>query len=178
MAEGSGWEFVPLSRTHVRAGFDCGEPALDEFLERYARQNQDRGISRTYVATRPGEPRVVGYFTLSTGAVEIRDMPEAERRRLPKHPVPVVHLGRLAVDRMERGRGLGEALLVEALRTAVRVSETVGGFAVEVVAKSESSRAFFGKYGFVSLQDDPFHLYLPMKSVRRVLTGKDGDSAT
>ena len=167
MAEEPRWEIAPLSRAHDRTGFDCGEPALDEFLARYARQNQDRGISRSYVATRPGGKRVAGYFTLSTGSVEIRDLPEQERRRLPKHPVPVIHLGRLAVDRAAAGQGLGEALLVEALRIALRASEAVGAYAVEVVAKNEAARAFYLRYGFVSLQDDRLHLYLSMETVRR-----------
>jgi ribosomal protein S18 acetylase RimI-like enzyme len=175
MAEEPGWEIVPLSRAHERTGFDCGDPALGAFLARYARQNQDRGISRTYVATRPGEARVVGYLTLSTGAVEVRDIPEAERRRLPRHPVPVVHLGRLAVDRSVAGQGLGERLLVEALRIALRASESVGAFAVEVVAKNEAARAFYAKYGFVPLDDDRLHLYLPMGTIRRALSGRGGE---
>ncbi len=174
MAEGPGWEIAPLSRSHVRAGFDCGEPDLDAFLERYARKNQDRGISRTYVATRPGDRGVVGYFTLSTGAVAFGDLPERERRRLPKYPVPVIHLGRLAVDRREAGRGLGATLLVESLRVALRASEAVGAFAVEVVAKSEGARSFYGKYGFVSLEDDRSHLYLPTETARRALAGQSG----
>ena len=170
MAEAPGWEIAPLSRAHVRAGFDCGEPALDAFLAKYARQNQERGISRTYVATRPGESRIVGYFTLSTGAVEIRDIPEEVRRRLPKYPVPVIHLGRLAVDRTAAGMRLGETLLVEALRISLRASEAVGAFALEVVAKNEGARAFYGKYGFLSLEDDRLHLYISMETVRRALS--------
>jgi GNAT superfamily N-acetyltransferase len=172
MAEEPGWEIAALTRTHDRAGFDCGEPALDAFLARFARQNQDQGISRTYVATHTGRKRVVGYFTLSTGSVEIQDLPESDRRRLPRYPVPVIHLGRLAVDRSAAGQGLGERLLVEALRVALRASESVGAFAVEVVAKNEAARAFYGKYGFASLQDDRLHLYLPMQTVRSVLPGK------
>lgn len=174
MAEPPGWEFAPLSRSHDRTGFDCGEPALDEFLARYARQNQDQGISRTYVATRPWERRVFGYFTLSSGSVEIRDLPEAERRRLPRYPVPVVLLGRLAVDRSVAGRGLGERLLVEALRVALGVSASVGAYAVAVVAKSEGARAFYARYGFVSLEDDRLHLFLPMKTVRRAIDDGEG----
>jgi len=177
MPEEPGWEFAPLSRTHDRAGFSCGEPALDTFLHRFARQNQDRGLSRTYAATVPGERRVLGYFTLSAGSVAIRDLPEEERRRLPRYPVPVVHLGRLAVDRTAAGRGLGERLLVEALRIALRSSEAVGAFAVEVVAKDERARAFFGKYGFAPLEDDRLHLYLPMSTVRRALAGRGGAGA-
>ena len=177
MAEEAGWEIAPLSRAQDRAGFDCGEPVLDEFLARYARQNQDRGISRSYAATRQGERKVVGYFTLSTGSVKIRDLPEAERRRLPKYPVPVIHMGRLAVGRSVTGQGLGERLLVEALRIALRASESVGAFAVEIVAKNEAARVFYAKYGFVSLEDDRLHLYLPMGTVRRDLPERGGEGS-
>lgn len=158
------WDIAPLSRAHDRESFSCGEPALDEFLRRYARQNQERGLSRTYVATLPGERRVLGYFTLSMGSVECDDLPDAERRRLPKYPVPVVHLGRLAVAQSERGRGLGGRLLHEALDLAVRASKSVGAFAIEVVAKQEAARAFYEKYGFLSLTDDRFHMYLSIKA--------------
>ena len=169
MPEDPGWEIAPLSRAHDRAGFDCGETALDAFLARYARQHQDQGISRTYVATRAGEKKVVGCFTLSAGSVEIRRLPEAARRRLPKYPVPVIHLGRLAVDRSAAGQGLGERLLVEALRLALQASEAVGAHAVSVVAKGETARSFHERYGFVSLEDDRLHLYLSMGTVRRAL---------
>jgi len=172
MPDAPAWEIAPLSRYHVRAGFDCGEPELDAFLQRYARQNQDRGISRSYVATRPGDKGVAGYFTLSSGAVEFADLPEEERRRLPRYPVPVIHLARLAVDGREAGAGLGEALLAEALRVALRASESVGAFAVEVVAKSEGARSFYGKYGFVSVEDDRLHLYLAIETVRRALAAR------
>ena len=159
---------VPLTGAHDRSSFDCGEPALDEFLRRYARQNQDRDVSRTFVATRPGERRVLGFFTLSAGAVEHGDLPPEEKRRLPRYPVPVVRLGRLAVGRRERGGGLGEALLVDALRRALRGADAVGAFAVEVVAKGEEARSFYLHYGFRPLEDDPLHLYLSMGTVRRL----------
>ena len=169
MSDDAHWSIEPLSRSHDRTAFDCGDSVLDDFVRRYARQNQDKGMSRTFVATRTGETRVVGFFTLSAGAVEFEHIPEPDRRRLPAYPVPVVHLGRLAVDRTERGRGLGERLLVEALGIALRVSESVGAAAVEVVAKGEDARRFYARYGFRSLEDDRLHMFLPMTTVRRVL---------
>lgn len=168
------WRIAPLGRSHDRSAFDCGEPVLDEFLRRYARQNQDKGMSRTFVATRGGEPRVLGFFTLSAGSVAFEVLPDDVRRRLPGHPVPVVLLGRLAVDRAAAGQGLGERLVVEALTIALRVAETVGAVAVEVVAKGDAARGFYERYGFRPLEDDRLHLFLPMATVRRVLASGQG----
>lgn len=160
----------PLSRAHDRTSFDCGEPALDEFLRRHARQNQERDVSRSYVAVREtGDARVLGFYTLASGSLAAERLPEEARRRLPRYPVPVVHLARLAVDRSARGLGLGEALLFDALRRAARAGEVVGIFAVEVVAKHERAREFYLKYGFLPLTDNHLNLYLPLATVRELL---------
>jgi GNAT superfamily N-acetyltransferase len=159
----------PLTRNHERAGFDCGEPALNDFLARYARQNEERGLSRTYVAVPEGERRVVGYYTLSAGAVQFAEVPEHLRRRFPRYPVPVAHLGRLATCQSVRGQGLGGVLLVDALKRSLRVADELGVVAMEVWAKTERARAFYAKYGFVALEDDPLHLYLPLETARQVL---------
>jgi len=169
MGEDPPWVIVPLAKSHLRDAFDSGEPALDGFLRRSARQDQDRDFSRTFVAVRPGDRRVLGFFTLSAGRVAAESVPEEDRKRLPRYPVPVVHLGRLAVDRSARGQGLGEALLVRALETALRVSGEIGAHAVEVRAKGEAARALCVKYGFRALVDDPLHLYLSMKAIRAAL---------
>jgi len=164
----AGWRIEPLAERHVRDLFRGGEPALDEFLRKYARQNERRGIGRTSVAVRPGDPRVLGYYTVRAGAVGVRDLPEDEARRLPRYPVPVVHLARLAVDETATGQGLGERLLVDALTRAHRVSAELGAYAVEVVAKSEAAKRFYEKYGFRTLTDDRLHLYLSMKTIARL----------
>jgi GNAT superfamily N-acetyltransferase len=157
----------PLTRGHQRAGFDCGEPALNEFLARFARQNDERGLGRTYVAVPAGDRRVVGYYTLSAGSVRFAEVPEKLRLRFPRYPIPVVHLGRLATCLSVRGQGLGGVLLVDALRRALRVADELGVVAMEAWAKSEPARTFYVKYGFVALQDDPLHLYLPLETARR-----------
>jgi ribosomal protein S18 acetylase RimI-like enzyme len=159
-----------IRRHHHRATFRCGEPALDEFLRRYARQNERKDIGRTYVATLPGDARVLGYFTIRAGAVAADDLPVEERRALPAYPVPVVHLARLAVDEGARGRRLGEWLLVQALRKALAVSGDIGIRAVEVHAKSDPARAFYERYGFRSLPADRRHLYLSIGSIRRAFS--------
>lgn len=153
-----------LSSAHGRTHFDCGEPALDEYLRRYARQNDARGLGRTYVAVRPGEERVLGYYTLSSGCVTFDAVPE----KLPRYPVPVVRLARLAVDRSAQGQHLGETLLIDALKRSLRLADTLGVYVVEVQAISDRARSFYLKYGFSELADDRLHLYLPMKVTRKL----------
>ncbi|MBI2895462.1 MAG: GNAT family N-acetyltransferase [Deltaproteobacteria bacterium] len=162
----SRWEITRLRREHDRGHFDCGEPALAEFLRRFARQNDEKGISRTFVATRPSSVVVVGYYCVRSGAVSFDALTDEERRRLPRYPVPVVHLARLAVDRTERGRGLGESLLMHCFERTLRVSEEIGVRAIEVQAKDQAARGFYGRYGFKSLLDDVQHMYLSIDVIR------------
>lgn len=158
-----------LTRNHERDTFDCGEPALNEYLRQYARQNQDRGLGRTYVAVPDGALRVIGYYTLASGSLEFADVPEPLRRGLPRYPIPVAHLGRLATCHSVRGQGLGEILLFDAMKRTLRVAEEIGMVAVEVWAKTERARTFYEKYGFESLIDDRLHLYLPLATARQAV---------
>lgn len=163
------WLITLLHRRHDRGAFSCGDAALDQYLRNYARQNQDKDVGRTWVACRAGESRVVGYYTLSASSVEFMTLREEDRRQLPRYPVPVVHLGRLAVDATARGQRLGESLLVHGLENAERASQIVAVQAVEVRAKHETARRFYAHYGFTSLLDDLNHMYLSMKAVRRMM---------
>jgi GNAT superfamily N-acetyltransferase len=158
-----------LTREHARERFDCGEPALNEYLRRYARQNQERGIGRTYVAVPEGERRIVGFYTLSAGSVEFEDLPDTLRRRLPRYPVPVAHLGRLATCQSVRGQGLGGALVFDAILRTATVAEEIGIVAIEVWAKTDAARAFYETYGFRSLRDDRLHMYLSLETARRLI---------
>lgn len=153
-----------LSPIHDRAAFDCGEPTLNDFLKRFARQNDEKGLSRTYVAILPGEPKIYGYYSISSGAIRFSTMPET----LPRYPIPVIHLGRLAVDANTKGEGLGKILLLDALKRAASVSKQLGIYAVEVYALNNAARDFYLKYGFASLLDDERHLYLTMKAIRKL----------
>jgi ribosomal protein S18 acetylase RimI-like enzyme len=165
---GTPWCVEELTAAHDCSGFSCGRPSLDEFLLKYARQNQKTGVSRTFVASNPGERIVRGYYSLSAGAVVPIDVPEEQRKRLPKYPVPVAHLGRLAVDVKSQGQRLGEFLLIDALRRIQTAADSIGIHAVEVVALDDVAKGFYSKYGFSELLDDPHHLYLSMKTVRKL----------
>jgi len=154
----------PLSARHDRSAFDCGEHSLNDYLQRFARQNDERGLGRTYVLVVPGQQQVLGYYTLSSGYVAFDTVPE----KLPRYPIPVVHLGRLAVDLRMQGQGAGRMLLLDALRQAARVSRHIGIYAVEVRALHDRARSFYLKYGFAPLLDDRLHLYLSLKSIQRL----------
>ena len=153
-----------LSTYHDRRSFDCGVAELNVYLQKYAGQHERKGMGRTYIATHEGDPRAIGYYTISSGAVAFDLVPE----NLPHHPVPVAIVGRLAVDNTARGQGLGETLLIHALSSAQRAARIVGIYAVVVEALDESARSFYLKYGFAELADDRFHLYLPMKAIERL----------
>jgi GNAT superfamily N-acetyltransferase len=159
------WTIERLQAAHDRAGFSSGKPLLDTFLRTLVSQYEKRRLGRTFVATEPGQLHVAGYYTLAAGAFDVSCLPEAARKKLPKHPIPTVHLGRLAVDQTFRGQRLGETLLFHALRAALELSEKLGAFAIDVWALDEEARTFYQKYGFLLLEDDPLHLYLPMQTV-------------
>ena len=161
------WVVEPLDRTHERSSFSCGNSALDDFLRHLVSQYEKRRLGRTYVALRPAERRVLGYYTLASGAVSFASLPPAHGKKLPRHPVPVVLLARLAVALEAQGRGLGRFLLVDALRRCHELSERLGVHAVEVDAKR-----FYEKYGFVALADDGNHLYLTIETIRKGLRGR------
>lgn len=153
-----------LSPHHDRRDFDCGVEELNSYLQRYSGQHERRGIGRTYVAIKSDERRVLGYYTISSSAVAFDVVPE----NLPRHPVPVALVGRLAVDKIARSQRLGETLLIHALRSAQRAAEIVGIYAVVVDALDEPAKRFYRKYGFNELTDDHLHLYLPMKAIERL----------
>jgi GNAT superfamily N-acetyltransferase len=162
------WVIERLTDAHDRSGFCCGKPPLDEFLQKFAGQYDRRDFARTYVAVVPPDPAVQGYYTLSGNSLDLSALPEAVRKKLPRHPVPVACLGRLAVAQAAQGTGLGKALLLDALRRCSQAATEVALYAVEVEAIDEEARNFYLKYGFTSLADDPLHLYLSMKTIRQL----------
>jgi GNAT superfamily N-acetyltransferase len=163
------WQIEPLTGGHVRDAFACGKPPLDEFIRRLVSQYEKRNRGRTYVAVRPGEAVVRGYYTLASGSVAFQNLPAGPSKKLPKHPVPVVLLARLAVDQSVQGQGLGEALLLDALHRCLDLGDRLGIYAVEVDAIDPQAKSFYEKYGFVPLRDHALHLFLPLATVRRVL---------
>lgn len=154
-----------LNKRHNRTDFDCGESGLDDFLKNYARQNDSKGLGKTFVAISPEETRVRGFYTISSGSISFEIFPE----NLPRYPIPIVHLGRLAVDKTAHGTGLGGFLMFDALRRSVKLADELGIYAVEIKALNEKAKKFYLKYGFTELIDDEFHLYLPIKIIKKLL---------
>jgi GNAT superfamily N-acetyltransferase len=165
VADPPAWQIERIRKDHERASFDCGVEELNVFLHKYARQSEEFGLARTFVAIKPGDPRVFGYYTVRNGEVEVQNLRPEETKRFPRYPVPVVHLARLAVDRSVQGQRLGEFLLLDALERALTVSKSVAAYAVEAVAINDAAKRFYLKYGFRELLDDKLHLYLSMKSI-------------
>ena len=154
----------PLMTTHLLDGFDCGETVLDDWLKRRALANQFSGASRTFVvADQSG--RVVGYYAMAAGSVSHRLATSAVRRNMPD-PVPVMVLARLAVDQRTQGMKLGAAMLLDAVKRAVTVSQNAGVRALLVHALHERAKQFYEYYGFQASSLDPMTLMLRLNMVK------------
>ena len=154
-----------LAAHHVRAGFDCGQNALNDFLMRQAGQLQRRGFGKTYVALTEDGLTVCGFVSVSAGQVASRQLPEG--LKLPRYPAPMLRIGRLAVDTRQQGRGVGQDLLAFALRLALEFSQQVGLYAVLVEAKDNKAKAFYTRLGFIETADDPLCLFLPITTLAK-----------
>lgn len=161
----------PISRGHNTKQFDCGEVELNSFLKQFALKNNDNDIGRTYVAVRPGKTDVLGYYTISSGTVKFDQLPI--ELKLPRYPIPTAHIGKLATDRTVQGQGLGEALLFDALDKVESASTVIGLKVVELIALHDKAKAFYLRYGFRELADDPLRLYIRMDTVREALASRE-----
>ena len=163
------WIIEPFDKQqHDRAGFDCGVPVLSEWLTLKISQFDRNDLCRTYVLVEQGETSIKGYYALSNHAVVYEALPAKQTKGLPYIDMPVVLIGRLAVDSSVQKQKLGEFLLLDALRRAEYLAGKIGIRAVEVDAIDEAARRFYEKYGFLSLVDDPCHMFLPMKVIRKL----------
>lgn len=165
------WSIEKLDSAHERSDFACGQRSLDEFIRLYASQFEKRRLGRTFVAVQEGSKRVIGYYTLAAGTIAFPNVPPEISRRLPKHPVPVILLARLAVDQTMQGNGIGEDLLLDGLHRAVVLSVQLGIHAVEVEALDNQAADFYKRYGFIRLPDTPSRLFLPIETIRKSLEG-------
>ena len=157
-------EELPLDpERHDREEFRCGVPALDEYLHRYASQHRRKGVSNVYVLVDAATPReILGYYTLSAAQVDAASLGNADRRRLPRYPVPCFRMGRLACRAERRGEGLGRLLVACAVERCLKAREQVAAFALIVDAKDRGAKSFYERYGFTPCADAPMTLYLPL----------------
>jgi GNAT superfamily N-acetyltransferase len=161
------FEIENLRREHDVARFDCGNAALNTWLHKYAWTNQRADSARTYVAL--AADRVVGYYALTTGSVHKHETPERIARGMANHPIGIVLLARLAVDTTQQGKGLGKALLFDALTRVEEAADIVAVRAVMVHAIDEPARRFYEHFEFDRSPVDPFQLLLLLKDLRKAL---------
>ena len=158
---------VLLTQEHEIVGFDCGKAPLNDFLIKYALQNQASGGARTYVLTRG--KRVIGYYSLAPASVLPADAPTRVMKGQGRYPVPVILMARFALDMKEQKKGYGRALFRDALRRALAGAEAIGGRAFLVHAKDEEARAYYERFGMEASPTNPLHLFLLFKDVRKSL---------
>lgn len=148
-------------------GFDCGQPALNQFLQRYALNSQKASSAQTYVCSQ-GEV-VVGFYSLAVGSVEPSAAPSRVTKGLARHPVPVMILARLAVDKNHQRKGLGQALLKDALLRTAQAADIAGVRCLLVHAKDAVARQWYLNWEFEPSPSDPYHLFLMLKDLKALL---------
>ncbi len=164
------WHEEPISKRHNREAFDCGEPALNEFLRRYARKNHELGGAKTFLAIDDADDNaILGFYSLSPASLDYARTPEIVRRGLARYDVPAFRLARLAVDRRMQGQGLGGQLLLAAVRRCLLVAAEVGGVALLIDAKNDRVAAWYATYGAVPVLDAPLTLVLPLRTIEAAL---------
>jgi GNAT superfamily N-acetyltransferase len=162
MAEPSFSALVPLDAGHDRSTFDCGTPALNLYLRNYALQNQKRGIVRNYVTTHADDKVIVAYYSLVYASIDQKLLPAKLVKGLGKYDIPIMLLARLAVDHREQGRGLGKALLKDAILRTMQAAEIAGLKVLLVHAKDEAAAEFYRKHGFEPVLGERLKLFLPV----------------
>lgn len=167
----SAFRVEPLADHHDRGGFESGNASLDRYLRQQASQDERRDIAACFVVVEPPDgTSVLGYYTLSAHALQLTDLPDTIARRLPRYGlVPVVLLGRLAVDRRRQGRGIGTFLLHDALGRSLALRTSAGAWTVVVDAIEERATAFYRHHGFEELPENPRRLYLPLRRIARLV---------
>lgn len=167
------WVVEPLGKQHIRAGFSCGNEVLNRYFKEQASQDARRLVAAPFILIATNDPKtIIGYYTLSSFGIDLRDLPEDVIKKLPAYPiVPVTLLGRLAIDQRYKGIGAGEFLLIDALQRALNQSTQIAATAVVVDAIDEQAAGFYRHFEFIDFPDKPGRLFLPMKTIRDLFTG-------
>jgi predicted GNAT family N-acyltransferase len=158
----------PLGASHDRAAFSCGVSPLDKYLQTQASQDMKKSLAAVFVLTPDGKT-IVGYYTLSAYSVRLDKIPEEIAKKLTRMPdVPATLVGRLARSTGFRAQGIGEILLIDALKRSLANSKLVASWTVIVDAKDANAEAFYKKYGFMDIPATPNRLFLPMETIARL----------
>ena len=167
----AGYEPVrKLGAADAVESFDCGQAALNQFLQRYALINQKAHSAQTYVCCLGTQ--VVGFYSLSVGSVDVADAPTRVAKGLARYPVPVMILARLAVSLDHQGKGLGRALLKDSLLRTAQAADLAGIRCLVVHAKDDTARQWYASWEFESSPTDGYHLYLLLKDIKAMLVGQ------
>ncbi len=160
-------ETIPVTNLteKQRRSFSCGVVALDDYFKQFAKGNHIKNIGKTFVLL--GKDNVViGYYTISMGSVDFSSLPEEFCARLPKYPIPVARIARLAVNVKNQGQGWGKFLLVDAFRHIRDAASLVAAFGIVVDAKDEKAKTFYMRFGFRSFVDNNLCLILPISTIQ------------
>jgi GNAT superfamily N-acetyltransferase len=164
------WKEEAIAKSHDRQSFDCGDPAMNEFLRRYARQSHEQNASKTFCAIDVATPnRVLGFYTLAPSAVAHGDVPESLTKGLAQHEVAGFKLARIATDVTVAGHGLGGQLLAAAALRCLRIASEAGGVLLIIDAKSERAAQWYASYGAERLSSRPLTLVIPLATFARGL---------
>jgi GNAT superfamily N-acetyltransferase len=157
------WHEEPILKKHDPKSFDCGDPAMNDFFERYARQSHESGAAKTFLAIDDADNKtILGFYSLSPGALAYADTPETVRRGLARHDVPGFRLPRIATDLRWQGQGLGGQLLGAAARRCLRAAAEVGGVVLIIDAKNDRAARWYTNYGAVALSNKPLTLVMSL----------------
>ncbi|MBT9585583.1 GNAT family N-acetyltransferase [bacterium] len=157
----------PIRVSHLSVDFDCGNPGLNLYLQRFALTNHQQGAARTFVTCE--EMKVLGYYSLAAASASLDEVPTRVAKGLPRHPAPLILLGRLAVDSSQKNRGVGKGLLRDAFLRYMQAQELIGCRALLTHAKDERAAEFYRHFGFEPCGFSPLHLYLMTKDLQRNL---------
>jgi GNAT superfamily N-acetyltransferase len=164
------WHEEPIAKTHDRKAFDCGDPALNDFLRRYARQSHEQGGAKTFLAVDNRDPaKILGYYSIAPAALSYKRLPEEMRRGLARHDVPGYRLARIATHIALQGQGLGGQLLAAAARRCILAATQVGGAVLIIDAKSDRAAKWYVDYGAAPLLDAPHTLVMSLATFASAL---------
>jgi GNAT superfamily N-acetyltransferase len=161
----SAWHEEPISKSHDRKGFDCGDAELNEFLLKYARQSHESGSAKTFCAIDDAKPgKILGFYSITPAQLDYGRVPDGLRKGLPRHDVGGFRLARLATDNSVQGQGLGGQLLGAAARRAILAAASVGGLIFLIDAKNDRAANWYASYGGVRLDDAPRTLVMSLST--------------
>ncbi len=163
------WRIEEFSSLFNRETFSCGRRELDDYLKSFVSQDIKKRIARVFVASVLDTSDIIGYYTISAASFKKESLPREMAKKLPYYPVPAAIIGRLAVDSLWQGKGLGEYLLMDAMDRIVSASKILAINAIIVDAKDEKSKSFYKRYGFIPFPKQPLRLFVPVKTVEQMI---------